>query len=169
MSRDENILTVLMRVALLCITSCENLPEDKSLPDNIIADDASTSIQQNSFPNTDSLSVQKDDLTQIYAQSISEFIRAAFKNNKTTFDSLFFGKHIYGQTDDFPDIELPKSIEKTQIRLVSPELGQKIQSQRKSLVYVNMVGWVDKKQTEFFFIVFSDGGKHQYDYFVDFT
>jgi hypothetical protein len=82
----------------------------------------------------------KGDLTKIYSQAISEFIKAVKKEQKTGFDTLFFGKHVYGQPDDFPDIELPETIEGTHIRLLSPEGGLKKQKERKSLVYINMVG-----------------------------
>ncbi|NVO03037.1 MAG: hypothetical protein HXX09_10095 [Bacteroidetes bacterium] len=113
-------------------------------------------------------SAAKTDLAKIYSQAIAEFIKAAFKKDKTTFDTLFFGKHVYGQPDDFPDIELPQTIEKTQIRLIAPELGQKKQAERKSLIYVNMIGWVDNEKAEFVLVVFTNGGEHQYDYFINF-
>ena len=115
------------------------------------------------------MTVQKDELTKIYTQAIAEFIKGAYKQDKTTFDTLFFGKHVYGQPDDFPDIELPETIENTPVRLVTPEVGQKKQQERKSLMYVNMMGWVDKEKAEFILVIFSNGGGHQYDYFIDFT
>lgn len=160
-------MTFLVLTIFLGLTACSNHTGDKLQADKIIA--VSSSTQQNNPATTDRLIVQKDELTKIYTQAIAEFIKAAYKMDKTTFDTLFFGKHIYGQPDDFPDIELPESIEKTQIRLVTPDDGQIRQSERKSLVYVNMIGWVDKKRAEFFFIVFSNGAEHQYDYFVNFN
>jgi hypothetical protein len=118
---------------------------------------------------TNSLTLQNDKLTKIYIQSIAEFIKTAYKKDKTTFDTLYFGKHRYGQTDDFPDIELPETIEKTHIRLVSPEVGLKKQKEKKSLVYVNMMGWVDKVNASFLFVVFTNRCEHQYDYTINFN
>ena len=134
----------------------------------IVADSSSTVSQQTISATSDNLTIQKVELTKIYTQAIAEFLKAAYKKDKSTFDTLYFGKHVYGHPDDFPDIELPETIEKTQIRLVSPEVGQKKQAERKSLVYVNMMGWVDKQKAEFVLVVFTNGGEHQYDYFINF-
>jgi len=110
----------------------------------------------------------KAGLTKIYSQAIADFIKAVKDKHKTRFDTLYFGKHVYGQPDDFPDIELPKTIENTQIRLISPEKGLKMQRARKSLVYINMVGWVEPEKAEFIFVTFSNGCEHQYDCFINF-
>ncbi|MFZ4572411.1 MAG: hypothetical protein ACOYM0_14880 [Bacteroidales bacterium] len=99
--------------------------------------------QSSNFPS-------KADLTMNYCHAIADFIKAANKKHKTIFDTLFFGKHVYGQPDDFPDIELPKTIENTQIRLIEPENGLKKQKVCKSLVYVNMVGWVEQIRFEYY-------------------
>jgi hypothetical protein len=169
MNRHKNIMTVFILTVCIGLTACSNHSGDKQLADKIIADSSATSTQQTNSTTTDSLTVQKDELRKIYTQAIFEFIKAAYKKDKTTFDTLYFGKHIYGQPDDFPDIELPETIEKTQIRLIDPELGQKMRTERKSFVYVNMMGWVDKKQAEFALVVFADGAEHQYDYFINFN
>ncbi len=110
----------------------------------------------------------KTDLKQVYAQAIASYIKAVNDKHKTSFDTLYFGKHVYGQPDDFPDIELPESIENTHIRLVSPEAGLKIQKARKSLVYINLFGWVDKTTAEFIFVTFSNGCEHQHDCHIDY-
>jgi hypothetical protein len=110
----------------------------------------------------------KTDLTKIYSQAIGDFIKAANKKNATTFDTLFFGKHVYGQPDDFPDIELPEKIENTQIILITPELGEKSQKERKTRIYINLFGWVDKDKAEFIFVVFSNGFDHQCDYNINY-
>lgn len=161
-------MTVLIWTIFLSITACSNLSGDKSLTDKTIANSSFTSSQQTNSTTTDSSAMQKDELTKIYTQAIATFIKAAYKKDKTTFDTLYFGKHVYGQPDDFPDIELPQTIEKTQIRLVVPEIGQIKQTKQKSLVYVNMAGWVDNNNAEFVFVVFTNGGQHQYDYFMNF-
>lgn len=161
-------MTVLMYTIFWGLTACSNHSGDKLLTDKIIADRSSRASQQTNTETTDGVAMQKAELAKIYTRAIAEFIKAANKKDKTTFDTLYFGKHVYGQPDDFPDIELPQTIEKTEIRLVAPEVGQKKQTERKSLVYVNMIGWVDKEKAEFIFVVFTNGGEHQYDYFINF-
>jgi|WetSurMetagenome_2_1015567.scaffolds.fasta_scaffold206660_2 hypothetical protein len=110
----------------------------------------------------------KADLTKIYSQAIADFIKTVNVKHKTSYDTLFFGKHVYGKPDDFPDIELPKAIENTQIRLLSPEDGLKKQKARKSLVYINMAGWVDHEKADFIFVTFSNGCEHQFDCFINY-
>lgn len=160
-------MTVLILTICIGLTACSNHTDDKPQGDKIISD--SFSIQQSNSATTDSLTVQKDKLTEIYTQAIAQFINAVYKKQKTSFDTLYFGKHTFGQPDDFPDIELPETIEKTQIRLIDPEVGQKMRAERKSFVYVNMMGWVDNKQAEFVLVVFANGAEHQYDYFINFN
>lgn len=151
------------------LNACSNLTCNKPRADKIIADSSSATGQRENSALVDTFIMQKDELTKIYTQAIAEFIKAAYKMDKTTYDTLFFGKHVYGQPDDFPDIELPKTIEQTQIRLIAPDAGQKKQAERKSLVYINMMGWVEYKKAEFIFVVFSNGAEHQCDYFIHFV
>lgn len=108
------------------------------------------------------------ELTKVYTQAISEFIKAVYKKDQTRFDTLFFGKHTYGQADDFPPIKLPSSIENTHIQLISTEQGNRLQSRTKPLVYINLMGWVTPEKAEFLFVVFSNGFAHQYDYYIHF-
>jgi hypothetical protein len=108
----------------------------------------------------------KADLTKIYSLAITDFIKAANKKNKTNFDTLYIGKRVNGEPDDFPDINLPKVIEQTQIRIVTPEVGAKKQKQRKASIYVNLIGWSTTEYAEFIFVVFSNGLAHQYDYSI---
>jgi hypothetical protein len=110
----------------------------------------------------------KAELTRIYTRAIADFIIDANKHNKTKFDTLFFGKRKNNQPDDFPDIELPVTIEHTQVRLISPEAGQKLQQQLKSRVYVNLIGWANREKADFLFYVFSNGFEHQYNYSINY-
>lgn len=109
------------------------------------------------------------ELVKIYSQAITDFIKAANKKNKTSFDTLYFGKRANGQPDDFPNIELPKTLEKTHIQLISTELGKIKQNQLKSRIYINLLGWVNKENAEFIFVVFSNGFDHQYDYEIHYS
>lgn len=106
----------------------------------------------------------KAELTKTYSQAIADFIDAANKKNKVAFDTLYIGKRMNGQPDDFPDIQLPKTIKNTAIKLIAPELAAKKQKERKQNIYINLMGWVNKENAEFIFVVFSNGFAHQYDY-----
>lgn len=167
MNKHKYISAVIILTVWLYFTACSNHPDNTPHSDKISIE--KSLAQQTNSSTTDSLTLQNDELTKIYVKGIAAFIKAAYKINKTTFDTLYFGKHIYGQPDDFPDIELPEIIEKTQIRLVSPEVAQKKQAERKSLVYVNMIGWVDKESAAFVLVVFTNNAQHQSDYYINFN
>ena len=111
----------------------------------------------------------KEQLTKTYVQAIGDFIKAVNEMHKSKFDTLFFGKRAYDQPDDFPDITLPESIENVHIRLIKPEVGEKMQKAKPSLVYINLMGWLEKEKAEFIFVIFSNKGEHQYDYYLNYT
>lgn len=106
---------------------------------------------------------KKDSLTEIYVQAIQDYIHHCYVHYQLPFDTLFFGKHVFGQDDDFPDIVLPANIGTTTIRLISPEDGIQKQKQSPSSYYINMMGWVKKKEANFIFVAFSGGMAHQFD------
>ncbi len=108
----------------------------------------------------------KADLTKIYSLAIKDFIKAANKKNAKAFDTLYIAKLKIGHADDFPDIELPMKIENTEVRLITPEAGEKSQKECKSRIYMNIIGWVNKEKAEFLFYVFSNGFEHQYNYTI---
>jgi hypothetical protein len=110
----------------------------------------------------------KAKLTKTYTKAIADFIKAANKKNKFNFDTLFFGKHVYGQPDDFPDINLPKTIEKVEIIVITTKLAVKKQKEKKLRIYINLMAWVDKENANFLFVVFSNGFAHQYDYSINY-
>ena len=168
MNRHKFLIQVLIWTIFIGSTACLNNKGEKSLTDKSIDDSSSPASQPTNSAVTDSLNQQIDKLKNYYTQAIAEFIKAAYNKDKTTFDTLYFIKHVYGQPDDFPDIDLPETIEKTQIRLIDPEVGQKMGAERKSLVYVNMMGWIDNDKAEFIFVIFKNGGEHQYDYYINF-
>lgn len=100
---------------------------------------------------------------RVYTQAIAEYVQAVYKKDQVRFDTLFFGQHA-----DFPDIELPAIIESTNIRLVTPEDGLASLQAGKALAFINMAGTVSEDSAEFVLVTFSGGGRHEYDYFVDF-
>lgn len=110
----------------------------------------------------------KADLTKVYSQAIGDFIKAANKKNGSNFDTLYFAKRKVGQPDDFPGIEIQKKIENTEIILIKPELAVITQKARESRIYINLMGWVNKENAEFIFVVFSNGFVHQYDYTLNY-
>lgn len=130
--------------------------EDTALTQAVIADPVNV------------LHPKKDSLTKIYTQAIGDYIQAVSKKNGPVTDTLFFGKHVYGQPDDFPDIELPATIGKIPVRLVEPGLGEKIQRERKTMIYSNLIGWLEKGTAQFTFITFSNGARHQFDCFLEY-
>jgi hypothetical protein len=65
------------------------------------------------------------DLQQLYTQAIADYIWQVDSVYGLRFDTLYFGKHVFGQADDFPDIELPGLIAGTPVLLVSPEEGER--------------------------------------------
>jgi hypothetical protein len=119
--------------------------------------------------SNDSLVIPKSELTKIYAQSIADYIKAVSEDYTIKFDTLFLGKHIYGQPEDFPDIELPETIANTPIRLVTPEFGTQKQKDNKSSFFINLMGWVNYEKAEFIFVTFSNNNEHQFDYYLDYN
>lgn len=159
----SNFSRILINILILSTTACQEGSEKSNLQNK-----KQTVISTSKLNRLDSLSNLHKYQSELYTHAIAEFIKAAYKNDNTTFDTLYFGKRRFGQTDDFPDIELASEIEGTQIRLISPELGEKIQRERKSVVYINLIGWINSDNADFIFIVFKDGMKHQFDYFINF-
>lgn len=132
-----------------------------------------------SHPNADALAAkqpdrislsakEKDELAKIYSLAISDCLKLLKTEYKLTFDTLFFGQRVFGESDDFPDIVLPGVIDHTNIRLISQEQGEKKQREFKESFYVNLIGHVNAKDAEFIFVFFSNGFAHQFDCFMNY-
>lgn len=149
--------------------ACKNSskPIGNSKTDHSQVDTLNEISEQKSGFETNQLS--NDEIISIYTLAIKDYIDIVFKKDKIHFDTLYFGKHVYGQADDFPDITLPATINNTQIRLISPEKGIQLQQAHKKMVYINMMGWVDHTNASFILVNFTNGGQHQSDYFIDYT
>ena len=106
------------------------------------------------------------ELRKVYSIAIGEFIRKAINQNQTTFDTVFILKRKNGQPDDFPDLLLPPEIERTAIRVISEATAKNKTHLSTASVYLNLIAWVEKNEAEFIMVVFSDGFKHLYDYFL---
>lgn len=124
-----------------------------------------SSLRENTKPKQ---SILNDSLALIYSLAISDFIQAVYEKEHQRFDTLFFGKHAYGQEDDFPPIVLPDSIHHTVLRLVAPDFVQQAALTDKPKVFINMMGWVNKTNAEFTLVVFNHGAHHQYDCFLNY-
>lgn len=92
MRKDKNIISVLTGAAFLLLTACSNRAVNNS----------SVASQRPNPAATDSLIIRQNELREIYTQAIAQLIKTEYVRRKTSYDTLYFGKHIYGQPDDFP-------------------------------------------------------------------
>jgi hypothetical protein len=161
MKNQPHILSILYLAVFVSFTSCANNSDQKTPK-------SKTKIQAIEASKTTSDNLSKEALEKVYSMAINDYIKTVYKKDKMQFDILYFGKHVFGQADDFPDIELPTAIANTQIRLIDPELGLSMQQKNKAMVYINMMGFVDQVNASFILVNFSNGAQHQYDYFIDY-
>ncbi len=84
-----------------------------------------------------------------YTEAIAQYIAAVYKGGVIRPDTLFIGKNV-----DMPNIVLPDSIANIKVHLISSESAQRKLTYRKSLVYLNVVGWLEKKTSEFIVVTF---------------
>lgn len=89
--------------------------------------------------------------TKAYNQAISEYIKAVYKKDVPRPDTLFIGKNV-----DMPDIALPNTIQGIITVLMTSEEAKQKLSYRKSLVYLNVVGWLDGDNQEFMIVRFHE-------------
>ncbi|PBQ32970.1 hypothetical protein CNR22_14700 [Sphingobacteriaceae bacterium] len=118
-----------------------------------------------SFAQSNSVQ-KKEELTKVYSQGISEYIKAIYTKDKSRYDTLFFGKN-----PEFPDIKLPTEIANTKIFVLTQEQADKKLLYKKSLVYINMMGWVTKANAQFMLVTFfvGDGYRPQHNCEIDFN
>lgn len=168
MYRLRFINTIIYSAVYFVLISCSKNAADKSISPLLNVQESAPIKERIANSLQDSAVLQNEDVRKIYIEAIATLIKAAYKNDKTTFDTLYFGKHLYGQADDFPNIELPSSIENVEVKLVSAEEGNRMMKERKSLMFINLMAWLEIEKAEFIFVVFTNGGVHQYDYFINF-
>ncbi|HNB80683.1 MAG TPA: hypothetical protein PLP34_02705 [Chitinophagaceae bacterium] len=124
----------------------------------------SGSTQTQQYSKSDSLFK----LSKLYTQAVGDYIRLVNQKYHLRFDTLFFGKHVYQQADDFPDIDLPPVIEKTYIQIISPQAGLLKQQHDTNSYYINLFGEPHKQGALFTFFTFSKGMAHQFDCFIEY-
>jgi hypothetical protein len=111
----------------------------------------------------------RSDLLKIYSIAISQYIKAIYEKDKIKLDTLFFNKRKNGQPDDFPDIELPQSINGTRILLLTPdEAKSKQQFFKRSTPFINLIGFENEDKVEFIFITFYPDFQHRYDCYINY-
>lgn len=104
------------------------------------------------------------DLSGIYAKAIRYYINAVQQKDSTVLDTVFFIKRKNGQPDDFPDIQLPRSVNQTQLILLTQQQADDHKhNYRASSPCINLVGWVENQKAEFVFVAFYPGYTHQSD------
>lgn len=91
----------------------------------------------------------KDVQTKGYSLAIGEYIKTMKAKDKTSFDTVFLGKH-----EDFPDITLPAEIENTKIVILTNAEAEKKYASRKSIIFINMIDDFTKDVCLFKLIVF---------------
>jgi len=155
----KNIINIIICSKTIALAACTGQEPSKSNAKEIIAD----SFLNKEITQTDIDKASNNDLTKIYIRAISDYITEVSKQDLMPLDTLYFGKRNNGQPDDFPNIVLPETIDNIKIILIEPEVGKKLQEEKKSSVYINLIGWVDKDKSEFIFVTFSNGFEHKFD------
>lgn len=95
--------------------------------------------------------VHNSEQTKAYCQAISEYIKAVYVAGVSRPDTLFVGKNT-----DMPDIRLPNVIEGINTVLLTSEIAKRKLTYRKSLVYLNVVGWIEPRKSEFLIVRFNE-------------
>ena len=99
------------------------------------------------------VSGQKEN-SKIYAQAITEYIKAVNVTDKISLDTLFVGPMAEDVDGNIKEIELPKEILKTKISKLTQAEGDRKVLYRKTFVFANIIGTISKDRVEFMFITF---------------
>ncbi|MBS1653104.1 MAG: hypothetical protein JSU07_13945 [Bacteroidetes bacterium] len=133
------------------------------------ADSAMTENQLSDSVVVESNKTDKTALTSMFVKAIHNYIDAVYQKDKTVFDTLFFINRKNGQPDDFPDIKLPQSINKTKLLLFTQQQADNHkQLYRPSAPCINLIGGVEKNKAEFIFVTFYPEYNHQYDCYINY-
>lgn len=160
MSLNSIIKIVLLFTGMLVYNGCGTGERTNATKPVLVKDSTPALIKEDQHLN-DSLQVTKQ--TKLYGKAIAAYIKAVYKKDKSSYDTLFFGKHT-----DFPDITLPNNVSGTHIVLLTSEAADVRRKHNPDLVYINMFGEITATNAHFFFVTFFPGYQHQYDYFFDF-
>ncbi len=158
----KKIMPIMMMLPILWSCHSQQAHEETSIA-------LSDSTKQQTKPSQDSLSKAKVKHLELYVHAISTFIKAAEEHQNNKYDTIFFGKHVFQQQDDFPDISLPERIENTQVRLIEPPETSQYFSINKGSIYINLMSWIDPQHSRFLFVLFGPGFRHLQDYTLEFS
>lgn len=86
-----------------------------------------------------------------YCRALDEYVKLVYKVGVPRPDTLFIGKDV-----DMPDIVLPGVIQGINTVLITSEDTQKKLRYRTSLVYLNAIGWVDNRRSDFLIFTFNE-------------
>ncbi len=138
-------MKLIARIALILLSTGIFL-----LPDGYCQSKSSTAKTAHRSDRTNR-SNHTTDHTAAYVNAISEYIKAVYVNGVARPDTLFIGKNV-----DMPNIKLPNSIEGITTVLITSEAAQNKLSYRKSLEYLNVVGWPERDKSEFIIVRFNE-------------
>lgn len=98
-----------------------------------------------------SVSPKRNERSIVYAQAITEYLKAFHKTSNVRLDTLFVGQY-----DDLKNIQLPSKIENTKIILLKAEgEADKILKHCKLFAYVNIAELkLTKENASFAFVMF---------------
>ena len=165
----KSIIKFLSLTVFISFASCSATVTDKT--DKVITESDSAITKNQS---TDSIAVDinqtnKTVLTSIYVRAIQDYIDAIVQKDKTVFDTLFFIKRKNGQPDDFPNIQMPLSINQTKLLLLTQQQADNHkQLYCRSSPCINLIGWVEKNKARFIFVTFYPEYDHQYDCYINY-
>ncbi len=94
------------------------------------------------------------DTAAAYRTAIADQIKVLRKRDGSFPDTLYIGRH-----EEFPDIELPRFIEHTSVRILEPSDAEALKN-GEHFAYLNIFAWHTPGQVEFFVINFGQGMRH---------
>ena len=140
---------------LLVLFSCGTInPSGEPVP-VISGDTAQVSVP---LSNVDSLDTKAQ-----YDRAIADYLASIKEQYRIELDTLVLGNHHYGQSDDFPEIELVEKIGRTIILLESPDKWTGCKSCGNGTLYVNLFSDIHASESDFFFVTFGKGMAHLFD------
>lgn len=140
---------VVLLILSLCLAHCGSRNVETTKRDSLTS----------SITPVDSLEKTK----QAYSRAIAEYLIAAYQTEPTLPDTLFIGKH-----DQFPQIQLPNTIEGVVICVLTNEEYEPKTKYRAHSVFINMIGTSKGNHWDFKMVVFYDWAKPQHNFNVSF-
>jgi hypothetical protein len=97
------------------------------------------------------VALSEEEQTKVFCQAIAEYIKAVYKNDQKTYDTLFIGQY-----EDHHNKKLPATIQNTKIVLLkNEEEGAEKLKYRKSFGFVNIAEFKPTKDgAEYIFVTF---------------